>query len=80
MWHCSSEVERLSEKQEVGIAKLSDATINKTKEVFMAKNKSKQAKEKKLPVGSEPVERKRTVDTGPTDSTGMVPEEAKKDK
>ncbi len=46
----------------------------------MAKNKSKQTKEKKLPVGSVPVERKRTFDTGPTDSTGMVPKAAKKDK
>lgn len=54
----------------------------------MAKNKKNkqstqsdtQSTEQKLPVGSKPVERKRTFDTGPTDSTGMVPEAAKKDK
>lgn len=45
----------------------------------MAKNKNKKQEEKK-PVGSVPVERKRTFDTGPTDSTGMVPKAAKKDK
>lgn len=45
----------------------------------MAKNKSKQTRENK-PVGDVPVERKRTFDTGPTDSTGMVPKAAKKDK
>lgn len=42
-------------------------------------NKKTKTKEKK-PVGSVPVERKRTFDTGPTDSRGFVPAEAKKDK
>lgn len=56
------------------------AKNKQNKQSTQSKQSDSQTKEKKLPVGSEPVERKRTFDTGPTDSTGMVPEEAKKDK
>lgn len=45
----------------------------------MAKNKGKQKTQEGTPSGDTSVERKRTFDTGPTDSTGMVPKSAKKD-
>lgn len=48
---------------------------NNLKEVNMPKGNKKQKQKQE-----QPQERKRTFDTGPTDSTGMVPEAAKKDK
>ena len=53
---------------------------NKKNKQTVQPNGQPKVQGEKLPKGSKPVERKRTFDTGPTDSQGFVPAEAKKDK